>query len=125
MNKFTFSLILIFLLLLSIIGYLAYTGNEVALFFSGWFSGVLTAAIGWGLSLTQNYIASKSEEKRFMNNVKENMMLTLTNQKTMGYQNMSLVKENRELKKMLPAENKSNDGYEELSWDDAIFEVNE
>ena len=36
-------------------------------------------------------------------------------------------KAHRELKKMLPADSGKgkDDGYEELSWDDAIFEVNE
>lgn len=119
MSKFSFVLYLILIGLLLTLAYLAWNGNEIAIFFSGWLTGIITIAIGYGLSLAQSVIATKAEERRFDKNMRENAMITLANQRTMNYQNAALIKENSGLRKALPDGNSgSNEG---LIWDDKIF----
>lgn len=90
MTKYTFFLTLLFFAALGWLIYLSAIGNIVAMLILAVLTAISLILTGVGITLLANHIASLREQRHFMTNAKENLMLIRQTQDLINAQNNQL-----------------------------------
>jgi hypothetical protein len=84
-------------------------------------ASVLLILVGWGFSTLTNAMNARTEQRHFMNNVRENLAIMGAMQKVQNQQNTMLLKQAKEQQRQLPVPEGDVIDMDSLTWDEDVF----